>query len=125
MERYNFNRSARFDRICANDELRPILNNVLFEGGNIIATDGTMLLCADMNEVSNLSDEDISSLNGKMMYRTNFALMLKYRNLYKIENDGVIVCNTNDDIVKILFSNMVGTYPNYKDLLDLKINNKH
>ena len=117
---YNFNKKAKLHLCCSNDELRPAMNNIYFDDGHAIATNGHILICADLHECSNLTDEDIEKLNGKLLNSASYKEMLKYPK----------ICITDAGIEATRPIGIYGststsfeftedtTYPNYKSVLD-------
>ena len=117
---YNFWKGAKLHLCCSNDDLRPALNNIYFDEGHAIATDGHILICADIHDISTLSDEDIEKLNGKLLNAASYKELLTYPKIRitdtAIEATKSIGVYGSMD-VSFKFTEDT-TYPNYKSVLD-------
>ncbi len=76
--KYNFSKRAKLYLCCSDDCFRPVMNNIYFDEGYAIATDGHILVRARLSEISNLSPEDIEKLNGKLLNAASYKELLKY-----------------------------------------------
>ena len=117
---YNFLKGAKLYLCCSNDDLRPAMNNIYFDEGHAIATDGHILICADLHDISTLSDEDIEKLNGKLLNGASYKELLKYPTIRitdtAIEATKALGVYGSMD-VSFRFTEDT-TYPNYKSVLD-------
>lgn len=117
---YNFKKGAKIYLCCSNDDFRPAMNNIFFDEGHAIATDGHILICADLHDISNLNDEDIEKLNGKLLNAASYKELLKYPTIRitdtAIEATKSIGIYGSMD-VSFKFTKDT-TYPNYKSVLD-------
>lgn len=122
MNRYNFNKNIKLHTVCANDDLRPVMECVHFKDGNALASNGHILIYADMKEISTFSDEDIAKLNGKYLHAKQFKEIVK-RDFVIVEEDGITV---KDDFYQLKFLFMKDLrYPNFDNILsDLDTNKK-
>jgi hypothetical protein len=117
---YNFSKRAKLYLCCSRDDLRPAMNNIYFDDGHAIATNGHIMICADLHDISNLNDEDIEKLNGKLLNGASYKELLKYP----------MICVTDNAIEAEKPIGIYGTmkasfeftkdttYPNYKSVLD-------
>ena len=117
---YNFWKGAKLHLCCSKDEFRPAMNNIYFDEGHAIATDGHILICADLHDISTLSDEDIEKLNGKLLNGASYKELLTYPKIRitdtAIEATKAIGVYGSMD-VSFKFTQDT-TYPNYKSVLD-------
>ena len=117
---YNFLKGAKLHLCCSDDDLRPAMNNIYFDEGHATATDGHILICADLHDISTLSDEDIEKLNGKLLNAASYKELLKYPTIHitdtAIEATKPLGVGGSMD-VSFKFTKDT-TYPNYKSVLD-------
>ena len=113
--RYNFNKYAKMNLLCSKDGLRPTLNCIYFDDGNAIATDGHAMLVTPVSEISNLSDEDIEKLNGKLIDGNDYKDLLKF-DVIKVESDGIVGIAKTGAETKYLFKDY--QFPNYKAVMN-------
>ena len=82
MKRYNFNKNAKLYKVCADDDFRPTMCNVFFDSGKAVASNGHTMIVAPINQISNLNDDMIDKLNGKLLngksYK-NFLCTISYQ----------------------------------------------
>jgi len=117
--RYNFDKNIRLDKICSDENFRPVLNNVYFKDRCAIATNGHAFVKVPLEEISNLNKEDMDKLNGKFLNRENYRHILQYNRITNIDDKG-IECTGIYDKVKFLFSEE-DKFPDYnKAFHDLK-----
>lgn len=113
--RYNFNKNAKLNLLCPNDELRPVLNCIYFNECNAISTDGHALLVVPVKEISTLSDEDIDKLNGKLIDGSDYKDLLKFDTI-RVETDGIVGIAKSGAETKYLFRDY--RYPDYKAVIN-------
>ena len=113
--RYNFNKYAKMNLLCPKDGLRPVLACIYFDEGNAIASDGHAMLVSPVREISNLSDEDIEKLNGKLIDSNSYKDLLKF-DVIRVETDGIVGIAKTGAETKYLFRDY--QYPNYKAVMD-------
>ena len=113
--RYNFNKYAKMNLLCSKDELRPVLACIYFNECNAIAADGYAMLVSPVREISNLSDEDIEKLNGKLIDSNSYKDLLKF-DVIRVETDGIVGIAKTGAETKYLFRDY--QYPNYKAVMD-------
>jgi hypothetical protein len=120
--KYNFiSRASHLCNLCADDELRPVLNTIFFDEGNAVVTDGHVLFVVPIVEISNLEGADIAKLEGKLINKAAFKELLKFDKIIAVENDGICVEKTNFTTsykVKIHFADD-GVYPKYKSVMGI------
>ena len=112
---YNFNKNAKMNLLCPKDELRPVLNCIYFDEGNAIATNGHVILVSPVKEISNLSDEDIEKLNGKLIDGNDYKDLLKF-DVIRVETDGIVGIAKTGAETKYLFKDH--RYPKYKAIMN-------
>ena len=113
--RYNFNKYAKMNLLCLKDELRSVLACIYFDEGNAIASDGHVMLVTPVSEISNLSDEDIEKLNGKLIDCNDYKDLLKF-DVIKVEPDGIVGIAKTGAETKYLFKDY--QFPNYKAVMN-------
>lgn len=117
---YNFWKGAKLHLCCSNDDFRPAMNNIYFDEGHAIATDGHILICADIHDISDLNDEDIERLNGKLLNSASYKELLKYPTI-RITDTAIEATKAlgvyGSMNVSFRFTEDT-TYPNYKSVLD-------
>lgn len=116
---YNFSKRAKLYLCCSRDDLRPAMNNIYFDEGHAIATNGHIMICADLHDISNLSDVDIEKLNGKLLNGASYKELLKYPNICVTDN--AIEAEKPIGIYGTMKASFGftkdTTYPNYKSVL--------
>ena len=113
--RYNFNKYAKMNLLCSKDGLRPTLAYIYFNECNAIASDGYAMLVSPVREISNLSDEDIEKLNGKLIDSNSYKDLLKF-DVIRVETDGIVGIAKTGAETKYLFRDY--QYPNYKAVMN-------
>lgn len=76
-QKYNF--KGRPDRACSTDEFRPAMNHILVDEGNMIATNGNILVKIPLSESDLLGD--LSLLEGYFIHRSQYVELLRYDSL--------------------------------------------
>lgn len=126
--RYNFFAKARVDTFCRKDDYYPVLNNILFDGGKAVATNGCVLIVADVSEISNLKQCDIDKLNGHQINSKMYREILKYDNI-KVTDEGIECVkheNTQDEIrvvYKFKSKQDQSKFVNYKNIIESESKN--
>jgi len=122
--RYNFNKGINLYKCCSYDDLRPVMNCILFQDNNAIASDGRIIVVAPLSEISNLVKEDMEKLNGKLIYRDAFKEILRYDRIKEIDNEGIILSReSNEFSIKVLFNHSdISKYPDYKKAMEIENN---
>ena len=113
----------KLHKVCADDALRPVMGYLCFKNGNVYATDAYIAIAAPLSFVSTFSEEEQKLLEGKMIHATQFAQLLKMRELYIKETaDGVqFECKTGAGetvIIPLLTEEALGKFPNVEVLLE-------
>lgn len=117
---YNFSKRAKLYLCCSRDDLRPAMNNIYFDDGHAIATNGHIMICADLHDISNLNDEDIEKLNGKLLNGASYKELLKYPRICITDN--AVEAEKPIGIYGTMKASFEftkdTTYPNYRSVLD-------
>ena len=113
----------KLHKVCADDDLRPIMGYLCFRNGNVYATDAHIAIAAPLSFVSNFNDEEKGLLEGKLIHATQFAQLLKMRETYIKETaDGVqFECKTGAGetvIMPLLAEETLGKFPNVESVLE-------
>ena len=113
----------KLHKVCADDALRPVMGYLCFKNGNVYATDAHTAIAAPLSFVSTFSEEEQKLLEGKMIHATQFAQLLKMRELYIKETaDGVqFECKTGAGetvIIPLLTEEALGKFPNVEVVLE-------
>jgi len=109
---------------CANDELRPSLNYIYFNGGYAYATNAHILVKNYLKECSTFSDDDIEKLNGKFLSPLDYADILKY-DIVSVEPNG-LRCKKNNRSVLFYFADVPELkFPNADALIERNISMKN
>lgn len=69
----------KLHKVCADDNLRPVMGYLYFKNGKVYATDGHIAIAAPLSFVSTFSDEEQKLLEGKLVHATQFAKLLQMR----------------------------------------------
>ena len=121
MERYNFDKKAKLYKVCnLNDDFRPTLGNVFFDNGKAVASNGHTMIVAPINQISNLNDDMIDKLNGKLLNGRSYKKLLEYDFISDIDDEG-ITCTKRFQTVKFLFDKLCGKYPDYNSVFPTKM----
>ena len=103
MERYNFDKKAKLYKVCnLNDDFRPTLGNIFFDNGKAVASNGHTMIVAPINQISNLNDDMIEKLNGKLLNGRSYKKLLEYEFISDIDDEGII-CTKGFETAKFLF----------------------
>ena len=115
LKRYNFDKNARLDLVCAKElDCRIMMQCIFFEGGKAVASDGHAIIVASLEEISDLQPDSVEKLNGKYLHSQAFRKILDYKYIDKIDDEGIIVSNGNNCFsVKFLFAKLECGYPDY------------
>lgn len=107
---------------CSNDDLRPIMQNVLIDNGVAIATNAHVLVLINMRHNSMLDNDQIELMNGKMIHRDSWSFLCS-ADMVKPSPDGII-CHKGGIKCSIMYEQEPAfSYPNYKAIIE-KYNNK-
>ena len=119
---YNFSKKVRLDKLCSQDELRPVMGFIYFDEGNAVASDGHVLVSVPISLISNLTKEDIEKLNGKLIRHSVFAQLIKMDKIISITDVDIVACNDTENTIKVSFPIKTEGeeygYPNYKVIFD-------
>ncbi len=120
MERRNFSKNAKLYKVCADDDFRPTMCNVFFDSGKAVASNGHTMIVAPINQISNLNDDMIDKLNGKLLNGKSYKKLLVYDFISDIDDEG-ITCTKGFETVKFLFDKCSGKYPDYNSVFPTKM----
>lgn len=73
-----FYKEYKLHKACANDDFRPAMHYICFKDGYAYATDAHIAVRANLHHISALSDEDIAKLNGHLIHKSQYEMLLKY-----------------------------------------------
>ena len=85
-----FYKEYKLHKACANEEFRPAMHYICFKNGYAYATDGHIAVRASLDAICALSEEDRNKLNGYLIHKKQYEMLLKYRNIEI--GEGVITC---------------------------------
>lgn len=77
IERVNFHKQFQLHKACANDALRPVMNHIFFHNGYAYATDAHIAIKAKLEDISNFSPEQLEMLEGYLLHRKHYEMILK------------------------------------------------
>ena len=77
-ERLNFQKRFQLHKACATDNVRPVLNYILFRNGYAYATDAHIVVRAKIEDISTFNPEQIEMLEGHLLHRKKYEMLLKY-----------------------------------------------
>lgn len=73
-----FYKEYKLHKACASDDFRPAMHYICFKDGYAYATDAHIAVRANLHHISALSDEDIAKLNGHLIHKSQYEMLLKY-----------------------------------------------
>lgn len=73
-----FYKEYKLHKACASDDLRPAMHYICFKDGYAYATDAHIAVRANLHAICALSDEEIAKLNGHLIHKSHYELLLKY-----------------------------------------------
>lgn len=73
-----FYKEYKLHKACANDDLRPAMHYICFKDGYAYATDAHIAVRASLEAVCALSDEERNKLNGYLIHKNQYEMLLKY-----------------------------------------------
>lgn len=89
MERINFDKKCRLDKVCTKEEVRPVFNYIFFKNGYAYVSDTHIMIRANLHAISNLPQETIDALNGHCIDKDLYIDLLKC-STFKIIGDEII-----------------------------------
>lgn len=95
---------------CSNDELRPVLQHIIFEDGYVVCTDAHILVKQKLS-LHNFNPDEIEQMNGKAIHKDTFKEIFKYDMV--IVQDGQFVCTKKNVVAKFELKVLEDKYPNY------------
>lgn len=90
----NEKRNFRLDMhlACGADDLRPVMTNVRFKDGYMIATDAHILIKAKLEHFTDFASDEIALLEDKFINRHVFKRILSCREV-RVTPEGIEDCN--------------------------------
>lgn len=85
-----FYKEYKLHKACANDEFRPAMHYICFRNGYAYATDGHIAVRASLDAICALSEEERNKLNGYLIHKKQYEMLLKYSTIEI--GEGVITC---------------------------------
>ena len=85
-----FYKEFKLHKACANDEFRPAMHYICFRNGYAYATDGHIAVRASLDAICALSEEERNKLNGYLIHKKQYEMLLKYSTIEI--GEGVITC---------------------------------
>lgn len=85
-----FYKEYKLHKACANDEFRPAMHYICFKNGYAYATDGHIAVRASLDAICALSEEGRNKLNGYLIHKKQYEMLLKYSTIEI--GEGVITC---------------------------------
>ena len=73
-----FYKEFKLHKACANDEFRPAMHYICFRNGYAYATDGHIAVRASLDAICALSEEERNKLNGYLIHKKQYEMLLKY-----------------------------------------------
>jgi len=91
-KKINFYSSVKMHKACLKDEIRPAMNYIHFKGGFAYATDAHCAIKNYLTDICNLSEEQITLLDGKILHGESYAAMLGCHSII-VQEDGIQCTN--------------------------------
>ena len=85
-----FYKEFKLHKACANEEFRPAMHYICFRNGYAYATDGHIAVRASLDAICALSEEERNKLNGYLIHKKQYEMLLKYSTIEI--GEGVITC---------------------------------
>lgn len=102
---------------CSDDDLRPIMQNVLIDNGVAVAANAHVLVLINLRHNSMLTNEQLELMNGNMIHRDAWALLYS-ADFINPTGDGVI-CHRDGAKMLIMYEQEpASSYPNYKKIIE-------
>ena len=76
-----FYKEYKLHKACANDDLRPAMHYICFKDGYAYATDAHIAVRASLDAICALSDEEKTKLNGYLIHKSQYEMLLKYSSI--------------------------------------------
>ena len=108
------NFKSKLNLACSNDDLRPVMQYIIFRNGYVVCTNAYILVKQHLS-LHGFTDEEISQMNGKAVHKDTFKEILRYDQVKVIS--GQFVCSKGRVTVKIDFDRIQGNYPNYEAVI--------
>ena len=102
---------------CSKDELRATLNYILIDDNFAIATDTMIMVKMDLT--TQMDEEFIGKLNGKMIHRTQWALMVG-KLITEVDDEKIRVFDGNSGYIDLPFHKDVEKFPDYRELMNIE-----
>lgn len=118
MERVNFFKDVRIHEACAkNDDLRPSLGYILFDGGYMYASNNRVLVRNRVEDCCTLPDDQIRMLDGKFLHWRSYKEILK-RDYIVVLEDGIKCCDGDWDVMYRFGNSDCLKFPNVKKVIN-------
>lgn len=85
-----FYKEYKLHKACANDYLHPAMHYICFNNGYAYATDAHIAVRARLDAICALSEEERNKLNGYLIHKNQYEMLLKYSTIEI--GEGVITC---------------------------------
>ena len=118
-ERKNFKRDLSI--VCSKDDLRPVMQSIIFHKGNAVCTNASVLVRQSLL-LHGFTDVEIERLEGYSIHKDVFKEVYKYKEV-RVE-DGHFVCFKGAVKAKFEIEKLDGVYPKYEAVIpdESKIN---
>ena len=73
-----FYKEYKLHKACASDDFRPAMHYICFKDGYAYATDAHIAVRASLQAICALSDEEKAKLNGYLIHKSQYEMLLKY-----------------------------------------------
>lgn len=103
---------------CGDDNIyRPCFNYLLVEGRYIYASDGRVAVRASIDTVSNLTEEEMRLLDGKLIPRDTFKHLQREVEI-KVASDGIVAIGKGYKTMYTLKDKTEVKYPNLQKIIN-------
>jgi len=85
-----FYKEYKLHKACANDDFRPAMHYICFKNNYAYATDAHIAVRAHLYDICALSEEDRNKLNGYLIHKNQYEMLLKYSTIEI--GEGIITC---------------------------------
>ena len=85
-----FYKEFKLHKACANKDFLPAMHYICFRNGYAYATDAHIAVRASLDAICALSEEERNKLNGYLIHKKQYEMLLKYSTIEI--GEGVITC---------------------------------